>query len=93
MWLNCAYNHPQKCQLATAAMVAFYSLGDIAPDWNLSAHLAVSRVQDPLILKFKQLPSMYLFIPQIFTECIRQALRGAVLRMGKGSPVSVPMLW
>lgn len=42
----------------------FYSFGDTSPDYNLSAHLADSRVQDPFILKSKQLPRIYSFIPR-----------------------------
>lgn len=41
----------------------FYSFGDTSPGYNLSAHLADSQIQDPFILKSKQLPWIYSFIP------------------------------
>lgn len=66
------------CVRSSAAMSAchsragcvFYSLGDASPQCNLSAHLAISQVQNPFILKSKQLTLLYSFMPQVFVERI-----------------------
>lgn len=68
----------KSCVRSSAAMSAchsragcvFYSLGDASPQCNPSAHLAISQVQDPFILKSKQLTLLYSFMSRVFVERI-----------------------